>query len=72
MDQLFHDGDLFHTEPSPLICRTNQWTGFSMIETFVMKKLKDNFGTHCSNKYLWKNEKYVLQYIVFKTILNKF
>ena len=28
------------TETSPLICRTNQWIGFYMIETFVMKELR--------------------------------
>ena len=28
-----------HIETSPLICRTNQWTGFYMIGTSVMKEL---------------------------------
>ena len=27
-------------EISPLICRANQWTGFYMIGTFVMKELR--------------------------------
>ena len=31
------------TETSPLICRTNQWTGLCMIETSVMKELKPIF-----------------------------
>ena len=28
-----------HIETSPLICRTNQWTGFYMIGISVMKEL---------------------------------
>ena len=28
-------------EISPLICRANQWTGFYMIGTFVMKELRN-------------------------------
>ena len=30
---------LYHVEISPLICRANQWTGFYMIGTSVMKEL---------------------------------
>ena len=37
---LFKDGDLYHIETIPLICRANQWTGFYMIRTFVMEELK--------------------------------
>ena len=36
----FHDGGPYHTETSPLIRRANQWTGFYMIGTSVMKELK--------------------------------
>ena len=35
---LFHDGGPYHIETSPLICSPNQWTGFYMIGTSVMKK----------------------------------
>ena len=39
--ELFHDGGPYHTETSPLICSAvNQWTGFSMVGTSVMKELK--------------------------------
>ena len=37
--KLFHDGGPYHIEISPLICRANQWTGFYMIGTSVMKEL---------------------------------
>ena len=36
---LFHDGGPYHIKASPLICSVNQWTGFCMIWTTVMKKL---------------------------------
>ena len=45
--QLFHDACPYYIETSPLICRTNQWTGFYMIRTSVMKELtplKNIFG----------------------------
>ena len=35
----FHDGGPYHIETSQLICRANEWTGFYMIRTFVMKEL---------------------------------
>ena len=35
----FHDESLYHIETSPLICTRNQWTGFYMIGTSVMKEL---------------------------------
>ena len=38
--QLFHDEGPYHIETSPLSCRVNQWTGFYMIRTSVMKELK--------------------------------
>ena len=37
---LFHDGDPYHVETSPLICIANQWTGFYMMGTSFMKELK--------------------------------
>ena len=36
---LFHDGGSYHIETSPLNCIANQWTGFYMVGTSVMKKL---------------------------------
>ena len=39
MFSIFHDGGLHHLETSPLICRSNQWTGFYMIGASVMKGL---------------------------------
>ena len=35
----FHDGGRCHIETSPLICKANQWTGFYMTTTPVMKEL---------------------------------
>ena len=35
---LFHDGGPYHIETSPLIRNANQWTGFYMIGTSVMKE----------------------------------
>ena len=35
---------LYHIEISPLICRANQWTGFYMIGTSVMKELRKNLN----------------------------
>ena len=37
--KLFHDGGLYHMQTRPLIFRANQWTGFYMIGTSVMKEL---------------------------------
>ena len=36
---IFHDGGPYYTETSPLICKTNQWTGFYKTRTSVMKEL---------------------------------
>ena len=38
--KLFHDGGPYHIETSPLICSANQWSGFYMIGTSVMKELR--------------------------------
>ena len=35
----FMTGGPYHTETSPLICTANQWTGFYMIRTSIMKEL---------------------------------
>ena len=40
---LFHDGGPFHIETSPLIFSPNEWTGFYMIGTDIMKELMENF-----------------------------
>ena len=37
---LFQDVGLYHIETSPLICSANQWTGFYIIGTSVMKEFK--------------------------------
>ena len=39
VDWLFYDEGRYHIGTSPLICRVNQWTGFFMIGTSVMKEL---------------------------------
>ena len=36
---IFHHGGPYYTETSPLICRTNHWTGFYTTRTSVMKEL---------------------------------
>ena len=38
-NELFYDEDHYHIESSPLICRANQCTGFTVIGTLVMKEL---------------------------------
>ena len=40
---MFHDGGPYSIKTSPLICRANQWFGFYLIETSVMKELKELF-----------------------------
>ena len=48
-------------ETSPLICSPNQWTGFYMIGTSVMKNLmsvmvlSNNVGGNFVNNFLWKS-----------------
>ena len=42
--QLFRDGGPYHRETSPLIYIANQWTGFYMILTSVMKELKKTYS----------------------------
>ena len=40
--QLFHGEGLYHIETSPLICKSNQWTGLYMIGISVMKEFMFN------------------------------
>ena len=42
--ELFHDECSYYIETNPLISRVNQWTGFYMIGTSVMKELRDFFS----------------------------
>ena len=37
--RVFNDGNPYHVETSPVICRSNEGTGFYMIGTSVMKEL---------------------------------
>ena len=39
ISNLFHNGRPCHKETTPLITRANQWTGFYMVGTSVMKEL---------------------------------
>ena len=39
VDLFFYAGDPYHVETSPLVFSSNQWTGFLMIRTSVMKVL---------------------------------
>ena len=39
-NQLFHEGDPYHIETSLLIRTADQWTGFYMMGTSIMKELK--------------------------------
>ena len=41
--ELFQDGGPCNLETSPLICSANQWTGFYMFGTSVIKELMGNF-----------------------------
>ena len=43
---LFHVGCPYNIETSPLICSINQWTGFHLIGTSVMKQLITCIRTH--------------------------
>ena len=44
--QQFHEGGPQHIETNPLICSANEWTGFYMIGTSVIKELKLATGFH--------------------------
>ena len=38
--ELFHNRGPYHIETNPLICSANQWTGFYMIGSCVIKELR--------------------------------
>ena len=62
---LFHDGGRYHIETSPLICRTNQWTGFYMITASVMKRVKNltkDISTQVETRYFLDFSKYLKNY----------
>ena len=40
MVKVFNDGGPYYIEASPFICIANQWAGFCMMGTSVMKELK--------------------------------
>ena len=42
----FHDGVPYHMETSPLNCSVNQWTGFYMIGTPIMKESVHSYHNH--------------------------
>ena len=44
VSQLFNDESPYYMKNSLLIYRANQWTGFYMIEIFLMRELKDLRG----------------------------
>ena len=46
----FYDGGPYHIETSPLISRANQWTGFYMIGSSIMKKLRYIYNNFISLK----------------------
>ena len=57
----FHDGGPYHIETSPLIYKANQWTGFYIIGTSVMKELNSNHlyvvsNTLSTDKRYWQNQ----------------
>ena len=49
---LFHDGGSCPIETSPLICSANQWTGFCMIGTSVMKDSRRFSSTYIEGLFL--------------------
>ena len=68
--ELFHDGDPYHTEISPLICRANQWTGFLMIRVSVIKELTNTgFLQNSCSKNFKKSSKNICSGIQFLVTL---
>ena len=53
---LFHDGGRYHIETSPLICSSNQWTGFYMNDN----KLRHERVTN-EKGFFWKLHDLLLQ-----------
>ena len=52
--ELFHDGGRYHIETSPLICSANQWAGFYMITTSVMKELNYTLYNRYHQYFIWQ------------------
>ena len=52
--ELFHNGGPYHIETSTLICRANQWTGFHIIETSVMKELNLKCSQDSDKHLKWR------------------
>ena len=46
-----HSGS-YHIETSPLICSANQWTGFCIIGTFVIKDSRRSSSTYTESLFL--------------------
>ena len=64
---LLHDEGSYYIETSPLIYRANQWTGFYMIGTSVMKELNwkktlNHFLVNNSSIF-WNNYRKLKRYI---------
>ena len=49
---IFHNGGPCRIETSPLICSVNQWTGFCMIWTSVMKYSRRSSSTYNESLFL--------------------
>ena len=49
---IFHNGGSCRTETSPLICSVNQWTGFCMIGTSIMKYSRRSSSTYNESLFL--------------------
>ena len=62
-----YDGGPYHIETNPLICRTNQWTGFYMIGTSVLKEFKGKKANDKSKIYLLRTLR-----IVYRTRSNTY
>ena len=64
-DYLFHEGGPYHIETSPLICRANQWTGFYIIGTSVLKQLiasLKSFLNLCSRELMKQKNSLIKQF----------
>ena len=74
--QLLDDRGHYHIETSPLICIANQWTGFYMIGTSIIKELniKDFIEIHETvrefadkkKKEKQKTNKFIISNLLFK------
>ena len=59
----FNEGEPYYPETSPLICSANQWTGFYMIGTFVIKDLKLFLPYKHQKQRSKQNKLYLAKYI---------